>query len=129
MNDLLNINNICKRTDWILKRNFIYEGDIIKITFLNYADKSTYVHNFEHKFFTEFCFYVIVQFATKYHTVLKVLNDFGLDISASCDPFRKGDIIELDDERLLDTEAFIVRNAYMEYIKDNQKERNINYDN
>ena len=43
----------------------------------------------------------------------------------SYDPFCKGNIIELDDERLLDTEAFIVRNAYMNYIKENQKERNI----
>lgn len=125
MNNELNINNICKRTDWVVNKNFIYEGDILKITFLNYIDNTTYIHNFEHKFFTEFCLYVIVQFATKYHVVLKVLNNFGFNMPTSYDPFCKGNIIELDDERLLDTEAFIVRNAYMNYIKENQKERNI----
>ena len=53
MNNELNINNICKRTDWIVKKNFIYEGDILKITFLNYIDNTTYIHNFEHKFFLQ----------------------------------------------------------------------------
>ena len=38
------------------KKNFIYEGDILKITFLNYIDNTTYIHNFEHKFLQNFAF-------------------------------------------------------------------------
>ena len=115
---MIDLNEICKRTDYIINRSYVYEGDIIQLLLV---DIKNYPYD-SFKLYTE---------KLDPHLYVKVVNiennDFALEVLVDGTPYTKYEEGTLLPMRFLThTEIYnanIINNAYVDFINKSKSER------
>ncbi len=115
---MIDLNKICKRTDYIIGRSYVYEGDIIQLLLV---DIKNYPYD-SFKLYTE---------KLDPHLYVKVVNtennDFALEVLVDCTPYTKydeGTLLPMG--FLTHTEIYdsnIINNAYADFISKSKARR------
>ena len=115
---MIDLNKICKRTDYIIGRHYVYEGDIIQLLL---SDIKNYPYD-RYKFYTE-------KFDP--HLYIKVVNTdedyFALEVLVDGTPYTKYDEgIILPMAFLTHTEIYdvkIISNVFADFINKSKSRR------
>lgn len=115
---MIDLNKICKRTDYIIGRHYVYEGDIIQLLL---SDIKNYPYDY-YKFYTEIF---------DPHLYVKVVNtdnnDFALEVLVDGTPYTKydeGTILPM--AFLTHTEIYdvkIISNVFADFINKSKSRR------